>query len=394
MQTGTVISGAGHAALVLWVILGDWLFARNEPAAVEVAEVSLISSAEFDAMVAAAPSTPEPAPVAEPAPEPPAPAPEPEPAPEPVVEPPPPVVPDLPAPVEAPAPAPEPVPEPEPLPLLENNGVADALPLPVDPDPIPEVPLPPTSSPRPKPAPRVAPVPVDAPEPAVEVAEAPVEAVMPDPVEAPEIVEPEEPEAQPEEAGTVLETEANRDEEVVASGAPPSSPRPRGRPVRSEAPPVETAAPTPAPTPTPTPAPDTNADAVAAALAEALATEDPAPSGGASNAPVGPPMTSGERDAMRVAVQQCWNVGSLSSDALNTTVVVFVSVAQNGVPDAGSIRMVSSTGGSEAGARGAFEAARRAIIRCGARGFPLPAEKYDQWREMELVFNPDGMRMR
>jgi hypothetical protein len=97
---------------------------------------------------------------------------------------------------------------------------------------------------------------------------------------------------------------------------------------------------------------------------------------------------------MRVAVQQCWNVGSLSTDALRTTVVVAVSVAQSGVPDAGSIRLVDSTGGSEAGARGAFEAARRAIIRCGARGFPLPPEKYEQWREMELVFNPDGMRMR
>jgi hypothetical protein len=27
-------------------------------------------------------------------------------------------------------------------------------------------------------------------------------------------------------------------------------------------------------------------------------------------------MTDGEKDALRVAVQQCWNVGSLSTDAL------------------------------------------------------------------------------
>jgi hypothetical protein len=375
MQTGTLISGAGHAALILWVILGDWLFTRKDAPPVEVAEVSLISSAEFDAMVAAAPSTPEPAPAPEPAPETPAPAPQP------AVEPPPPVTPQL----------PEPVPEPTPEPLPENNGVADALPLPVNPDPVPEVPLPPTSSPRPKPAPRVAPIPVDAPEPAVEVAEAPVEAVTPDPVEQPQIVEPERPQVQQEEAGTILETEANRNDPVVASGAPPTSPRPRGRPVRSETPPVETARPV---TPEPTP-PATNTDAVAAALAEALA--EPAqdsPRTGATNAPQGPPMTSGERDALRVAVQQCWNVGSLSTDALRTTVVVYVSVGQDGVPDAGSIRLIDSSGGTDAGARGAFEAARRAIIRCGARGFPLPPEKYDQWREMELVFNPEGMRMR
>ncbi len=241
MQTGTLISGTGHAALILWVILGDWLFARKDAPPVQVAEVSLISAAEFDAMVAAAPTTPEPASS-------PAPAPTPAPAPDPVVEPPP-VTPDLPAPPPAPTltqpPAPEPDPAPEPLP--ENNGVADALPLPVNPDPVPEVPLPPTSSPRPKPAPRVAPVPVDALEPAVEVADTPIEAVTPDPVPEPDVVQPEQPETQQQEAGTVLETEANRDQQVVASGAPPSSPRPKGRPVRRETPPVETARPTPPP---------------------------------------------------------------------------------------------------------------------------------------------------
>jgi len=38
-----------------------------------------------------------------------------------------------------------------------------------------------------------------------------------------------------------------------------------------------------------------------------------------------------------------------------------------------------------------FETARRAIIRCGADGFPLPVEKYGQWREIEMTFNPEGM---
>ncbi|MBN2630754.1 MAG: cell envelope biogenesis protein TolA [Rhodobacteraceae bacterium] len=374
MERGTLISGIGHGVAILWVILGDWLFAPQDAPPVEVAEVSLISSAEFDALVAAAPSTPEPAPT---------PKPRPEPEPTPQVEPPAPVQPDL--------PEPQPTPEPEQEPLPENNGVADALPLPVVPDPVPPVPLPPSTSPRPKPAPRVAPIPVDAPDPATEVAEAPVEAVTPDPVEQPQVVEPERAEAQPEEAGTVLETEANRAEEVAAAGALQTSPRPKGRPIR-RAPPEDPV------TDTAAAQPSVNTDAVAAALAEAIAEDSPTDSGASdaqpTNAPQGPPMTGGEKDAMRVAVQQCWNVGSLSSDALSTTVVVYVSVAQNGVPDAASVRLLSSTGGTEAGARGAFEAARRAIIRCGAKGFPLPPEKYDQWREMELVFNPEGMRMR
>ena len=42
----------------------------------------------------------------------------------------------------------------------------------------------------------------------------------------------------------------------------------------------------------------------------------------------------------------------------------------------------------------AFEAARRAIIRCGSSGFDLPAEKYGHWRDIEMTFNPERMRIR
>lgn len=105
-------------------------------------------------------------------------------------------------------------------------------------------------------------------------------------------------------------------------------------------------------------------------------------------------MTAGEKDALRVAVNACWNVGALSMEALRTTVTVGFSVGQDGVPDAGSIELVTSAGGSDTATRQAFEAARRAIIRCGARGFPLPPEKYEQWKNIEIVFDPNGMRMR
>ena len=42
----------------------------------------------------------------------------------------------------------------------------------------------------------------------------------------------------------------------------------------------------------------------------------------------------------------------------------------------------------------AFEAGRRAIIRCTKGGYPLPPEKYGQWREIEVVFDPSQMRMK
>jgi hypothetical protein len=63
-------------------------------------------------------------------------------------------------------------------------------------------------------------------------------------------------------------------------------------------------------------------------------------------------------------------------------------------PVQGAIRMLSYEGGSESAARQAFEAARRAIIRCGTNGFGLPVEKFDHWREIEMTFNPERMRIK
>ena len=108
----------------------------------------------------------------------------------------------------------------------------------------------------------------------------------------------------------------------------------------------------------------------------------------------GPPLTRGEKEAFGLAVGNCWNVGSLTTSARATRVVVAFDMQRNGVPVTGSIRMVEFHGGSEADAGRAFEAARRAIIRCGSKGFQLPIEKFDQWREMEATFDSAGMQFR
>ena len=66
----------------------------------------------------------------------------------------------------------------------------------------------------------------------------------------------------------------------------------------------------------------------------------------------------------------------------------------NGVPVAESIRMVEFFDGSETDAGRAFEAARRAIIRCGNKGFQLPIEKFDKWREVEATVSAEGIQFR
>ena len=396
MEKGQIISGIAHAGVILWVVLGDWLFRAETLPEIEVAEVSLMSSAEFDAMMAAAPP-----PAAEPMepaaePEPVEPAPEPE-----AVEPPEPVQPE-----EPPPPAEEPLPEDLPQ---------EAVPQPIEtPDPVApiaeiEQPIPvplSDSRPRPRPVDRVAATPVESVD-APEVADQVIEEVADEPTEEAVIVEEQQEAAAPEEATTQIVTEAVETEEDAPQLEMTSSLRPRSRPAQVAEEPVEEEVAAAAET-VEEPADEVTEDAatedaVAAALAEALAedaaaeetaSEETASAETASDLPVGPPMTAGEQDALRVAVQQCWNVGALSMEALRTTVTVAVSVGQDGVPDAGSIALIDSNGESDTATRQAFEAARRAIIRCGARGFPLPAEKFEQWKNMELVFDPNGMRMR
>lgn len=164
------------------------------------------------------------------------------------------------------------------------------------------------------------------------------------------------------------------------SGAPTTAPRPQARPVR-------TAAATPAPETTPTadPAPQAADDsAVAAALAEAMA--------GGSQTPAAPePLTSAELQGLQLQMH-CWNVGSLSTDALASKIVVAVDLTRDGRPVPSSIQLIETLEGTRVGADQAFEAARRGILECGAEGFDLPTEKYEFWRSLELVFNPESMR--
>ena len=369
MNIGSKISAWGHLTLIAGAMLSGWLGAPPPPPP-EVTDVQLLSEEEFAALAlpGAQPDT--------------------------IFDIPTPAVPDIEDSL-APAPAPEDAPATADAPEPEAPDSPDAppdqppAPEPPTPDLVEEVPVPPTpeppqpdapelppvaDTPAPRAAPRVAPIPVPETPPAPDIADTPTPRVSPE-AESPDLAQ-EEPEAAPEEATTEIVTEAE-----TPSGAPTTSRRPPARPIRQAA--AE---------PEPEPEPETNplADAIGDAVAEANETApDPTP-----RAPSGPPLTGGEKDGLRVSVQQCWNVGSLSSEALQVTVVVSVSMLRDGRPDTTSIRMLDYFDGSDAAARQAFEAARRAIIRCGARGYDLPEEKYDHWREIEMTFNPERMRLK
>lgn len=395
MYTGQIISGAGHGALILWLLLGNFLFSPPEPQQLEATNVSMISSAELAAMQAAAAGaiTDTPPDVVEPVAETPAKPVAVEPPPEPQVEQPPPEPVQEPPPPEVTEPLPELVPE-------GPTGEATPQPLPPSDDPQP-VPTPLADArPRPRPADLVAPVPVEE-TPDVETSPTPEQAVSEVPTEEPVIEEPPVEETAPEAAATELVPE-QLDEPEVATLAPATSPRPRARP----APPAEpdpvvedTPAEQPATEPAPDPATDQAAidEALAAALAEEAPAEEPAtesPPTGAGGTPLGQALTAGELGDFRAQVQQRWNVGALSTEALAVSVTIAVTVGPDGVPDAGSVRMVAATGGSDAAINAAYEVAKRAILTAGRRGLALPLDKYETWRELEITFDASSRQLR
>jgi hypothetical protein len=380
VNTGQYISAGAHFGFITYVLLGGFFLNPNDTDPVQTQEVSLISESDFAALsrVETAPDLPneasqitapevDSAALSNPEQQPPEPA----------------------EPVTPPTPtAPEPAPTP-PEPIRPPEPVA---PTPPSPDVAPEIstedpgaglPDIPDQRPTPRPVPRIAPEAVINPEQTPDIADRVIPEVSPDATATAEPV-PDQPAAAPKEAVTEIVTEAEK-----PSGMS-TSPRPKARPqaiaaqaaARKAEDQAKAAAASDA-------AANAAADAASALVAEATS-ETPA----APRRPTGPPMSAGEKDALRVAVQQCWNTGSMSTAAQRTKVTVGVSMNQDGTPIVGSIKLLGSSGGTAASAEQAFQTARRAIIICGKSGFQLPVEKFDEWREIEIGFDPEKMRFK
>ncbi|MGY6536517.1 MAG: energy transducer TonB [Pararhodobacter sp.] len=410
MNTGQKISVAMHVGFILAVLLTDSFSARPPERQPAVTDVALVSAAEFAALVG------EPAPAADPAPVEARPEPTPEPTPEPAAEPeptpPPPPAPDPVA--EAPVTAPEPVAPPPPATPPAETGTADRPQASV----VSPTPSPPDASLRPvqRRADRVAPEAVPEPEPDVQIGRIDQPAVVPDE----ETAEPE-PDAVPEQdptaraaAATETVTEATELSETEparrTATAPEVSLRPERRPARPTPPPetrtarAEPAARTPTPTPSAPERPPPRepsaprADAIADALAQALTGDDgplapSSPASSGSGAASGA-LTQADVDGLRLSVEECWNVGALSTEALQVVVTIGFEMTPDARPVAGSIQMVDASGGGPAAQRSAFEAGRIAIMQCGTHGYGLPSDLYDAWRQVEITFNPARMSFR
>ena len=99
------------------------------------------------------------------------------------------------------------------------------------------------------------------------------------------------------------------------------------------------------------------------------------------------PLTETETDNLQAAIQACWlrDPGSLAEDVQLT---VLMSLDRNGRVNPTSIQVVEISGGDEDAQKVAFRRAKIAIISCGKNGYKLPPDKYERWREIEVVFDP------
>ena len=105
-------------------------------------------------------------------------------------------------------------------------------------------------------------------------------------------------------------------------------------------------------------------------------------------------MTELEIEGLSSAINKCWNTGTLSTDALNTTVEVQFEMSEDAKPDCKSIKMTGLLSGSEASAQISFQVAHKAIVLCGQKGYGLDPAKYGQLAVLNVAFDQNGMRLR
>ncbi len=342
-----------HAGLILAAVLSGPLFDADRSEAIQVSEVSIVTESEYSALVSRAPAA------------------------LPAVE-----TPDPPDPVQAVAvnsspevvvEAPEVLPDiaaaAPPEPRSEDAELQEpVVAVPDAPEEISSpVPVPVVESPAPRPAPRID----------TRMTRQPENPSFDD--SAPEIafadlgLDIPEPELATGAPDTTTETVTEAEEEEEPTEEPAVAVRPRPRPV-TQAQEIEPA------------------DEIAMLLREAVSEVDSAPVGAVEPAPFLTALSADEVEGLVMSIQDCWNVAVGVMNASDLVVVLGVDLDENGRVVGVPRRIGPPEGSGLPGLRQAFEAAERAVIRC--QPYELPADKHDQWKKVEIEFNPEEMVLR
>jgi len=188
---------------------------------------------------------------------------------------------------------------------------------------------------------------------------------------------------------------------------PPPAPAPTPKPPPPPEPPKPT--PPPPPPPKPVPPPDPNKkkqdeqafDALLKNLSkrsETQKTEAPpkpaapqqqAKASSMPVAPLGPQLTTSEIDVVKAQIEQCWNPPAGAKEAHDLVVEIEATVAEDGRVVTAQITSTARMG--DPFYRAAADSALRAVLNPQCLPLKLPPEKYEQWKTLDLTFNPKDL---
>jgi outer membrane biosynthesis protein TonB len=98
------------------------------------------------------------------------------------------------------------------------------------------------------------------------------------------------------------------------------------------------------------------------------------------------PVSMTEKDAIRAHVEKFWNIPAGAKDADKLVVQIRVSVLPDGTVTDAQIQMGDPTMLANPFYQAAADSARRAVR--AASPLPIPRDKYDQFKDFTLAFNP------
>ena len=380
MDIGVKISGAAHAILIGIAIFGAPIFSSDEENPIQISEVSLISLEEFELLtkdnVPVFQSEPE-LEVQEPEPEPEVQEPEPEPEvqepePEPEVQEPEPEV-------QEPEPEPE-VAEPEPEPEVQeiiNESDSDLIAPIADEDNLGELTPEFNENAAPKAAEIISDVSNEAPEEPADIGaleDTSFEKVNGADEEKLEIELNENTPA--EESTTQIVTEA---EEQKSDLVPSRTSKPKSRPRNLKTTKEITTKPKLKPKEVVEAEKDTTAESILESLKEK---KEPEPFLNLT-----PAQKESVGNIIRNKMRLCWNPPVGVENGLTNVMILGLKFDIDGKLVESPVNLTPNSG---VGSLQAFEAARRAVIRCSPYN-ELDPEIYDGWKELNLKFNPKNM---
>ena len=387
MDLGVKISGTAHAILIGIAIFGAPIFSADEENPIQISEVSLISLQEFELLTKE--NTPifqtEPEPeVQEPEPEPEVQKPEPEPEvqkpePEPEVQEPEPEVQEPEPEVQEPEPEPEveePEPEPEVQEIISDSETDPVAPI-TDQDNLGELTPEFNENAAPKAAEIISDISNEAPEEPADmnsIQDTSFENVSGADEDKLEIEVTENTPA--EETTTQIVTEAEEQEsDLVPSRTSKPKNRPKNLKIVKE---IKTK-----PKLKPKEVVEAKKDATAESILESLKEKnEPEPF-----LDLTPAQKESVGNIIRNKMRLCWNPPVGVENGLTNVMILGLKFDIDGKLVESPVNL---TPDSEVGSLQAFEAARRAVIRCSPYN-ELDPEIYEGWKELNLKFNPKNM---